>query len=94
MLRYNIQENDNNFINMEFHTTLKNKLLLYETDYYCTACQKREKDRTKNNEKYCDFPRPRMIPLQVLIHSKVKIVHDILLRSTNPDYKDLAHRLE
>ena len=27
MLLHNIQENDNNFGNMEFHTTFKNKLL-------------------------------------------------------------------
>jgi hypothetical protein len=63
-------------------------------DNYCAACQKRERDRIKNDEKYCDFPGPKMVPIQILIHSKIKIVHDILLQSTNPDYKDLAHRLE
>jgi hypothetical protein len=28
MLLYNIQENDNNFINMEFHTTFKKQIII------------------------------------------------------------------
>ena len=28
MLRHNIQENDNNFNNMEFHTTFKNQIII------------------------------------------------------------------
>ncbi len=28
MLLHNIQENDNNFINMEFHSTFKNQIII------------------------------------------------------------------
>ena len=28
MLRHNIQENDNNFSNMEFHTTFKRQIII------------------------------------------------------------------